>query len=185
MIKRNFLLITFGIILAFVNDSGYMSISAATEPQHEFVGVSKCSLCHKKEDIGEQYRIWQESKHSKAFEVLGTPEAKEIAAKQGIDNPQTSGKCLKCHSTAYWFSENKVTQNILPEEGISCETCHGAGKDYMKKSVMQDKDAAIAAGLIIPDEKVCMQCHNEQSPNYKPFDYKVMEEKIKHPIPKK
>ena len=185
MLKRNVLLISLGVIIVFVISYSSGSFSAAPEPQHEFIGVGKCSLCHKKEDTGEQYRIWQESKHSKAFEVLGTPEAKETAAKQGISDPQTSGKCLKCHSTAYWFSENKVTEVIPLEEGISCETCHGPGKDYMKKSVMEDKDAAIAAGLIIPDEKVCMQCHNEESPNYKPFDFKVMWEQIKHPVPEK
>lgn len=156
---------------------------ADAQPAHEFVGVSKCALCHKKPEKGEQFRIWQESKHAKAFETLGTPEAKAAAAKLGIDDPQTSGKCLKCHSTAYGFSELKVTEAIPVEEGISCESCHGPGKDYMKKSMMEDRDAAIGAGLAIPDENTCRKCHNEESPSFKVFDFKERWELIKHNIP--
>ncbi len=172
-------ILTLGMALAI---SG---VALAETPEHEFVGVQKCALCHKKPEQGEQVKIWQETAHAKAFEVLATPAAKETAAKLGIDDPQKSGKCLKCHSTAYYFTEQQLTQAIQPEEGISCESCHGPGKDFMKKSVMEDKDAAKAAGLIIPDESTCKKCHNPESPNYKDFDYKTNWEKIKHPVPEK
>jgi hypothetical protein len=49
---------------------------------------------------------------------------------------------------------------------------------------MKDKKQAAAAGLVMPDEKTCAKCHNAESPNYKPFDFKVMAAKIAHPIPK-
>ena len=157
---------------------------SAVQAEHEFVGVTKCSMCHKKPEQGEQFKIWQESKHAKAFETLKTPEAKEQAAKLGIDDPSTSGKCLKCHSTAYNFTEAKATEAITVEEGVSCESCHGAGKDYMKKSVMEDEAEAVAQGLIIPDESTCKKCHNPEAPTYKSFDFKERSEKIKHPVPK-
>ena len=91
----------------------------ADTPQHDFVGVKKCSICHKKDEQGNQFGIWQGTKHAKAYEVLGTPAAIEAGKKKGVDNPQTSGKCLKCHSTAYYFSEAKVTEDIPVEEGVS------------------------------------------------------------------
>ncbi len=160
----------------------FISLSAAA-PEHEFVGAQKCKMCHQKPEQGEQYHIWQESKHAKAMESLKTPEAKEIAVKLGIDDPATSGKCVKCHSTAYGFSEAKVTDVISVEEGVSCESCHGAGKDYMKKSIMEDKEQAIAKGLIIPDEQTCRKCHNPEAPTFQSFDYQERWEKIKHPIP--
>ena len=141
-------------------------------------------MCHKKPDIGEQVRIWQGSAHAKAFESLATAQAKEIGTKLGIADPQTSGKCLKCHSTAYDFMENKVSEKVPVEEGVSCESCHGAGKDYMKKSLMQDKAQAIANGLIMPDEKTCTKCHNAESPVMKSFDFKKQWDMIKHPVPK-
>ena len=159
--------------------------AAAQVPEHEFVSAAKCAICHKKPEQGEQYQIWINSKHAKAFETLGTPEAKATGAKWGVDNPQASGKCLKCHSTAYWFSENKVSETIPVEEGVSCESCHGPGKDYMKKSIMQDLDVAKEQGLVIPDEQTCLKCHNQESPTFKPFDFKERKEKIKHPVPKK
>lgn len=165
-------------VLTFLN-----SATVGAQLAHEFIGASKCAICHKKPEQGEQYRIWQESKHAKAFETLGTSQAKEFASKLGIDDPQKSGKCLKCHSTAYGFSEARVTEAITVEEGISCESCHGAGKDYMKKSIMQDRDEAITKGLLIPDEKTCLKCHNQESPTFKAFDFNERWEKIKHPVP--
>lgn len=161
------------------------NLFAAQAPAHQFVGAKKCSLCHKKPEEGNQYGIWMDSKHAKAYEVLGTQAAKDAAAKLGIADPQTSGKCLKCHSTAYWFGETKVSEDIAVEEGVSCESCHGAGKDYMKKSIMQDQKSSIENGLLIPDEKTCLQCHNSESPTFKEFNYSEQQPKIKHPIPEK
>ncbi|MBF0503561.1 MAG: cytochrome c family protein [Candidatus Omnitrophica bacterium] len=160
------------------------SNSMAQTPDHEFVGVSKCSMCHKSEKMGQQAVIWQGSSHAKAFDTLGTAQAKDVGKKFGVDNPQASGKCLKCHSTAYGFSENKVTDKVTVEEGVSCESCHGAGKDYMKMSIMKDKQQSIDGGLKVPDEKTCAKCHNSESPTAKTFDFKTMWEKIKHPMPK-
>lgn len=168
-------------VCAVIFAGGEMS---AVHAEHEFVGAAKCKLCHQKPEQGEQYKIWQESKHAKAFETLKTPEAKEQGAKLGVDDPSTSGKCLKCHSTAYNFTEEKVTEVIDVEEGISCESCHGAGKDYMKKSVMEDEAEAVAQGLIIPDENTCKKCHNPEAPTFKSFDFKERYEQIKHPVPK-
>ena len=174
--------VVLGVCAVMLMWGGEISLAGA---EHEFVGAAKCKMCHQKPDQGEQYKIWQESKHAKALETLKTPAAKEVAAKLGIEDPSTSGKCLKCHSTAYNFTEEKVTDAIDVEESISCESCHGAGKDYMKKSVMEDRDAAVAAGLVIPDESVCIKCHNSESPTYQPFNYAERVEKIKHSIPNK
>ncbi len=67
----------------------YCSLGSAET--HEYIGAQKCKMCHQKPEQGEQYRIWQESNESKAYETLATPEAKETAAKMGTNNRPTSG----------------------------------------------------------------------------------------------
>jgi hypothetical protein len=160
-----------------------------------YVGAKACGICHKAEATGNQLAKWQAGPHAKAFELLGTPEAKAVGAKLGIDDPQKSPNCLKCHSTAYHWTEAVVTDKIKPEEGVSCESCHGPGKKYMPKSIMEDRQKSIAAGMIYPASQSCELCHNDQNPTWNPekyttkdgkkvgFDFEQAFEKIKHPNP--
>ena len=160
-----------------------------------YTGMKMCSICHKKEERGNQIAKWQASPHAKAFERLGTPEAKAVGAKVGVADPQKSGKCLKCHSTAYNFTETVQTDKFTPEEGVGCESCHGPGNNYKGKSVMENRKDAIAAGMIYPATKSCTLCHNDTSPTWKAdryttkdgkkvgFDPEQAYEKIKHPNP--
>ena len=172
-----------GIGLTLVSAIAATSLAADRDAAN-YVGVKMCGICHKKEESGNQLAKWQEGPHAKAFEVLGTPAAKETAKKLGVDDPQKSGKCLKCHSTAYNFTESVATEKIKPEDGVTCESCHGPGKKYMVKSTMEDRQKAIAAGLVYPATESCKLCHNDQSPSFKGFDEKAMVEKIAHPDPK-
>lgn len=149
-----------------------------------YVGPKMCGICHKKDESGNQLAKWQAGPHAKAFETLGTDKAKEVAKKLGIDDPQKSGKCLQCHSTAYNFTESVATEKIKPEDGVVCESCHGPGKKYMAKTTMEDRAKAIEAGLIYPATQSCTLCHNDKSPTWKGFDEKAMVEKIAHPDPK-
>ena len=43
-------------------------------------------------------------------------QAKEIAKAKGIADPQKDGKCLKCHSTAYNFTEQVANEKIKVEK---------------------------------------------------------------------
>jgi hypothetical protein len=149
-----------------------------------YAGVKTCGICHKKEDSGNQYGIWEKSLHAKAYETLGTEKAKELGKKAGVDDPQKSGKCLKCHSTAYNFTESVATEKVKVEDGVTCESCHGPGKKYMAKSTMEDQAKAIAAGMIHPATQSCTLCHNDQSPTWKGFNEEEMVKKIAHPDPK-
>ena len=164
----------------------------------KLIGTKKCAMCHKKDETGNQYAKWQAASHSHAFEVLATDEAKAVAAKLGIENPQTSGQCLKCHSTAYFFTENLLSQEVALEDGVSCESCHGPGADYKKKTTMENRAEAIANGMVHPaKEKSCTKCHNDQNPTWNPerytlpdgsktgFDVNQAYEKIKHERPAK
>lgn len=162
-----------------------LSAGAVYADDHAFVGPDSCKMCHTAKTKGEQYTIWKASPHAKAFETLASDKAKELGKAKGVTDPQKDPKCLKCHVTGYGAPEAMHTQKWKQEDGVTCESCHGAGADYKKMDIMKDEAKAKAAGLIIPDEKVCKGCHNEESPSYKPFDFKTYFEKIKHPNPMK
>ena len=182
----------------------WQGVPSGEEPP-EFVGAKKCKMCHKKKEVGEQFKIWSEAKHSEAFELLASEKAQKVAAELGIEDPQKSGQCLKCHSTAYFLSEELVSNisvkksgkpRLTVEEGVSCESCHWAGSAYQKKKVMADFDASVKAGMNPCPEKSCVKCHNDQNPTWNAekytlkdgtkagFDFDQAWDMIKHPNPK-
>jgi len=191
---KRFVFVNVGFLIALAVAA---TSHAAERDAANYVGVKMCGMCHKKEEGGNQLGKWQASPHSKAFELLGTPEAKAAGAKVGVADPQKSGKCLKCHSTAYNWTETVQTEKIAVEDGVVCESCHGPGKNYKSRSVMQDRQQAIAGGLVYPATKSCALCHNESNPTWKAdryttkdgkkvgFDVEQAYEKIKHPLPAK
>ncbi len=170
-------------LAAAIGVAGQMVMAQSADPAN-YAGTKSCKMCHSKEDTGNQYAKWAAGPHAKAFERLGTPEAKAAGAKLGVADPQKSGKCLKCHSTAYNWTEDVKTDKVTPEEGVTCESCHGAGKNYKSKDVMLDRAKCIAGGMVYPATKNCALCHNAQSPTWKgSFDAEKSYEQIKHPNP--
>ena len=171
--------------------------SGQGEDPAKLIGTKKCAMCHKKADTGDQFGTWQSKAHSKAYAMLAGEEAKAVAAKLGIDNPQTSGACLKCHSTAYYFTEELKSEAVALADGVSCESCHGPGDDYKKKSIMESREQSIAAGMVYPAKTRCVLCHNDKNPTWNPerytlpdgtktgFDIVQAYEKVKHERPAK
>ncbi|MDH4038730.1 MAG: multiheme c-type cytochrome [Candidatus Krumholzibacteria bacterium] len=165
----------------------FVIASAAIAGDHQFVGASKCSTCHKTAAQGEQFPKWQASQHSKAFATLASDEAKEIGKKLSIDDPQKSDTCLRCHVTGHGAAAEMLGPKYDATEGVGCESCHGAGGDYIKKATMEGLMTgaieAASVGMVTPDDKLCVTCHNDKSPTFKGFDYDKYVEKIAHPIP--
>jgi nitrate/TMAO reductase-like tetraheme cytochrome c subunit len=155
---------------------------AEEKKEHQFTGVTGCKGCHSIETVGgTQYIIWKDDPHAGAYASLATDKSKEIATKAGIEgDPQKSDKCLKCHVTAFGVKAELLAKTYKQEDGVGCESCHGAGKDFMPMDVMQNHDAAVAAGLAKIDEKTCTACHNSESPTYKEFKYEEFLKEIKH-----
>lgn len=138
--------------------------SAAT--QKDIVGPTACAKCHKLEAD-----IWQHTHHFASFRSMPRlPKAAEIAKKMDVArvrDPDTI--CAKCHFTT--GTENNQLQVIA---GISCESCHGPGKNFIdvhpaKKGESEAQIAerlkkAAAAGMIQKNmifkiAKNCYSCH--------------------------
>ena len=109
----------------------------------DYIGVTKCKICHKL-----QFESWSGLAHAKAFERL---------------KPEEQGKaeCLKCHATG----------GSAEMPGVQCEACHGPGSEYKSMKVMKERDAAMAAGLVLPAEEVCTGCHTNAPHEVPAFNY--------------
>ena len=178
---------TFVFSFLFVVSAFGQEKKAAKE--FSYVGVKTCKMCHSSTKSGAAYKIWLKNKHSKAYTELASDEAKAIAKKKGIEDPQKADECLACHVTGFGVDAKLKGPKLTLEEGVSCEACHGPGSAYKSKKVMvelyNDKIDPKTVGLITPTKEVCVQCHNKKSPTYKEFVYEEMVKEIAHPVPKK
>jgi len=161
---------------------------------NDYVGLTRCKMCHKKKEMGNQFGVWSETKHAKAYEVLGTEEAKTAGKTLGVDDPQNDGRCLICHTTGYTASA-EAKAKIEVANGVTCEACHGAGSEYKSKDVHSGNyEAGVAAGMnrFKTDEEkmaICSQCHvaerdGNKNPNFKEFNLAEFLKKIHHPLTK-
>lgn len=142
------------VCLSFLLLANFSIADECAEVKHEYIGAKKCKMCHKKDGI---HPSWAETKHAKAWELL------DSAAQKKED-------CVKCHSTG-------TTAKGVLLEGVQCEACHGPGSDYKKKSIMEDREKAVANGLIIPNEKTCLACHENVPEEFRAkekFDFEKM-----------
>jgi hypothetical protein len=157
----------------------------AEDVEHMYIGVKKCGMCHKSEAKGNQLGQWEASQHAKAFATLASEKALQIAKEKGLEAPpQESAACLKCHVTGHGEKAELFEAAFKPEQGVQCESCHGPGSGYKAMKVMKDREASVAAGLVIPNEETCTGCHNDGSPTFKEFDFEKAWALISHPNPK-
>ncbi len=96
--------------------------TVASDPA-KTLGPNACAECHKAEA-----EAWQGSHHFKTFrEMPRRKEANEIAEKMGVQRIRSESMCLTCHYTMQEKDGKKQ-----PIAGISCESCHSAGEDWIK-----------------------------------------------------
>ncbi len=163
-------------------------LTGTVAAENKFVGTKMCAMCHKAKDKGEASVIWQKSTHANAFKTLEGEQAKKIAKEKGLSKPPAeSPECLKCHVTGGGVAKN-VDKSFDMKEGVTCEACHGAASGYKTlHAKAENKAKAVAAGLITGEAsaKLCVTCHNEESPTFKGFKYDEYWSKIEHKLPKK
>jgi hypothetical protein len=163
-----------------------VAVGFTSQAQNKYIGVKMCSMCHKADKSGNQFGVWQKTKHAEAYKTLTSAKAAEIAKGKGIKNAAEAQECLACHGAV----DAKLAEKTFDvKDGVQCEVCHGPGSAYKNMAVMKDKAKAIAAGLhefkdMAAVETFCKTCHNEKSPTHKAFKFEEMWGKIKHPVKK-
>jgi hypothetical protein len=187
------------LLLAFAS----AAVQAQDKPA-DYVGADQCKVCHNKKPEGAQWTVWKTMSHAKAFESLKGEAALKIAADRKMPKPPSeSPECLKCHVTGYDEAKAAAPARIKPEDGLSCENCHGPGslhiadaKDVVaKKKTAEEIDWKAHLGVI--EEALCLECHNEESPTWNPekytradgskvgFDFEQAKKLTEHPNPLK
>lgn len=141
------------------------ALAGAEETKHEYIGAKKCKMCHKKDGT---FESWLKTKHATAWDDLSDEDKKKDELKP------------------FYTTGANAKGELLT--GVQCEACHGPGADYKKKSIMQDREKAMANGLMIPTAEACQKCHNDKAPGVlaataKDFDFEKMKAKGAHALP--
>ncbi len=161
---------TGGVIVAGVQEGGLPLYASGDQPE-KIQGSDKCAECHPKEAVA-----WKATHHHTTFnDMPRSPKAREIADKLGIRRIKNESDCLSCH-----FTMQGPPASMTDISGISCESCHGAGEDWIdihstyadgvtrETETAEQKaariEAAVAAGMLSPTDlyavaENCFQCH--------------------------
>ena len=112
-----------GLALPAMSQSSKPRASKSASKLKKVVGPNACAECHK-----EETEIWKNTHHFKTFKSMPrSKEARAIADKMKIKRIKSESLCLNCHFTTQIKKKKKK-----PIAGISCESCHSAGKDWHK-----------------------------------------------------
>ncbi len=102
---------------------GFAADGAVASDPAKTVGPNACAECHKQE-----VEAWKGTHHFKTFrEMPRNDKAKEIADRMGVRRIKSETLCANCH-----FTVQQKDDKEEPVAGISCESCHSAGHDWIK-----------------------------------------------------
>jgi formate-dependent nitrite reductase cytochrome c552 subunit len=163
----------------------------------EYVGSSKCKMCHMK-----QHKSWKKTKMALAINTLKPDHAVEVKKKFNLDPTKDNSQnkdCLECHTTGFGKAggyampdpaDKKAVKKANKMAGVGCESCHGPGSAYIKIHMdllktrrKYNVQEMYDAGMTKIDANACSICHNEKSPTIEPgkaFDYEAMKEQGTH-----
>jgi hypothetical protein len=154
------------------------SVYGAKTQSPRYVGSGTCMACHQTQHV-----TWLQSRHAHAYWRLGADWALFLGRTrphyQDLENPMKDQRCTLCHVTGAQNDDALYASTFRPEEGVSCESCHGPGSNYAEAAIMADQEAFLAAGGRVPDEQTCRSCHR----NSEAFDWAEWWPKIAHPLP--
>jgi cytochrome c554/c'-like protein len=140
-----------------------------------FVGSIGCksSSCHGGAGPKRsQYITWsQKDFHTKAYAVLLNARSERIAEGLGIAAAQSSARCTVCHSPLQSVAPSRLAGTAHPDEGVSCETCHGAAGGWLRGHTRTDwtYNTRVAAGMrdlrnLYVRANACVACHQNLAP---------------------
>ena len=140
-----------------------------------FVGSVGCksSSCHGGAGPKRsQYFTWsQKDFHTKAHTVLLNARSQRIAEGLGVSPAETSARCTVCHAPFQSVAPSRLGPDAHPDEGVSCETCHGAASGWLRGHTRKDwtYNTRVGAGMrdlrsLYVRATACAACHQVLEP---------------------
>ena len=125
-----------------------------------FVGSLGCksSSCHGGAGPKRsQYFTWSEKDyHTKAYAILLNARSDRLAESLKITAPAggppaaaTSARCTVCHAPFQSVAQHRLASTAHPDEGVSCESCHGAASGWLRGHTRKDwtYNTRVGAGM--------------------------------------
>ena len=112
-----------------------------------------------------EYSIWiAQDKHAKAYAVLSNPVSVRMGKILDIGPPSQAPKCLACHALS--VTAEQRAQTFEPDDGVSCESCHGPASGWLGPHTLQDwpHEKSVQLGMydnrnLIKRSEKCLSCH--------------------------
>jgi hypothetical protein len=143
--------------------------TSAVEPT--FLGKDSCasSSCHGGGGANQNQNIvWsRQDPHSRAPATLTTARSKRLAQLLKISDPTRDHRCTSCHQPWQNLPTSALPANTTSlAEAVSCETCHGPARNYLRSHTRTDLARAekLADGLrdltiLYNRANNCVACH--------------------------
>ena len=139
-----------------------------------FLGVETCgsSQCHGSPEpwrnatvMMKERLVWDaHDPHARAWQALVGERGRAIAARLGLAEPGRAPECLTCHATFVPPAQRGQVFDI--EQGVGCESCHGAGGAFLRTHLQPTSTHAgnVAAGMYPTTDpqaraRLCLSCH--------------------------
>ena len=145
------------------------------ETAGNFVGSVGCksSSCHGGAGPKRsQYFTWsQKDFHTKAFTILLNARSQRIAESLNAGPAEASARCTVCHAPFQSVAPGQLGPDAHPNEGVSCENCHGAAGGWLRGHTRKDWTYSIRVGAGMRDLRslyvratACAACHQYIEP---------------------
>jgi Cytochrome c554 and c-prime len=135
-----------------------------------YLGAASCSSSSCHGGAGErhnQFIVWsQRDFHQRASLILTNARSARVAETLGINDAAFSTRCTVCHSPLTTISSARLSDKNHPDNGVSCESCHGPAEAWLRSHTRRDYTYAmrVSAGMrdlrnLYVRANACVACH--------------------------
>src|SRR5262249_43548812 len=121
----------------------YADETSSSESAPIFLGAQSCSStsCHGGAGNNkQQYTLWTKYHfhHARPYATLETPRAERLAQVLKLGDATLNPACTVCHAPFQALPAGQLAKGISISEGISCESCHGSARNWLRSHTRQD-----------------------------------------------